>query len=204
MKYSKNVFFNDLIFYINKNVYEPAEDTFLIAENIIANNNDIVLDMGTGCGILAILAAKKAKKVVAVDINPHAIRCAKLNAGLHAMTKKIDFLQGDLFQPIRKGKQFHLILFNAPYLPSGNRKNTWIERAWSGGLYGRQVIDRFIFEAPSYLSWKGKILLVQSSFSNIHKTIQTLRENKLEAEICAEKKVAFETIVVIQTKPKIN
>ncbi len=197
--YSKKVFFGDHAFHVYKDVYEPAEDTFLVAENLVVNQDDIVLDMGTGCGILAILGAKKARMAVAVDVNPNAVRCAKVNARLHGLTDKIDVLQGDLFQLIKRGEQFHLILFNAPYLPTETMgENSWIERAWSGGPTGRQIIDRFISEASSYLRMDGKILLVQSSLSNIDETIRRFRENGLDTRILAEKKVAFETIVVIQ------
>ena len=56
-----------------------------------------VLDVGTGCGMLGILAAKKAGSVVAVDLNPYAIRCAKENSTLNGVRGKIDFIQTSLF-----------------------------------------------------------------------------------------------------------
>ena len=52
----KKIFFDNSVFYVLKNVYEPAEDSFLLAENLVVNQNDVVLDVGTGCGILGILA----------------------------------------------------------------------------------------------------------------------------------------------------
>jgi len=80
---SKKVFFADYGFHVSGNVYEPAEDSFLFAENLAVKEGEIVLDMGAGCGILGIIAAEKAAKVVAVDINPYAVRCAKENAKLN-------------------------------------------------------------------------------------------------------------------------
>lgn len=74
---NKKLFFDGQVFLVCEDIYEPAEDTFLIAKNLHVKEDDVVLDMGTGYGILGILAAKKAKKVVAVDINPHAVRCAQ-------------------------------------------------------------------------------------------------------------------------------
>jgi release factor glutamine methyltransferase len=113
----KKLFFNDHAFYVSKDVYEPAEDTFLLAENLSVRENDVVLDIGTGCGIFGILAAKKAKQVVATDLNPYAVDCAKMNARLNKVADKIELLVGDLFQPIKQNEHFSLILFNAPYLP---------------------------------------------------------------------------------------
>jgi len=195
----KKVFYNDLVFYVLQDVYEPAEDTFLLAENLAVREDDLVLDMGTGCGILAVLAAKKAKKVVAVDLNPHAVRCTKLNAEMHGVVDKVDVRLGDLFQPIGRNEKFDVIVFNAPYLPStSNETRIWIGRAWAGGPTGRRIIDRFIKEASRYLKRNGRILLVQSSLANIDRTLERFRQAGLEAKVIAEEKVAFETIVVIQ------
>ena len=197
----KKSFFDDCVFYVLENVYEPAEDTFLLAENLLVNKNDFVLDMGTGCGILGILAAKKAKSVVAIDINPYAVCCAKMNAKLNGVERRMNILRGDLFQPIKEGEKFDIILFNSPYLPSeSEERETWIEKAWAGGLGGRELIDRFLLEASKYLELEGRILLVQSTLSDADKTMQTLEKAGLLTRVIAEEKVAFETIVVIEAR----
>ena len=197
----KKIFFDNHVFCVLENVYEPAEDTFLLAENLCVSKNDFVLDMGTGCGILGILAAKKARSVIAVDINPYAVYCAKMNAKLHRVERKMNILRGDLFQPIKTGEKFDMILFNAPYLPSEKEeRKTWIDRAWAGGLGGRELIDRFLLEAPKHLKMDGSFLLVQSTLSDVDETMQTLRKIGLKARVLAKEKVAFETLVVIEAK----
>ena len=199
----KKIFFNHYTFYVSKDVYEPAEDTFLLAENLSVHENDVVLDIGTGCGILGTLAARKAKRVVATDLNPHAVDCAKINAKLNKAADKIELLVGDLFQPMKQSEHFSLILFNAPYVPSNpDEEKTWIGRAWAGGPIGRQLIDRFITATPRYLRQHGRILLVQSSLSNVEKTLYRLDEKGLEARILAEQKVMFETIALIEAQRK--
>lgn len=201
MFYPKKIFFKDQIFIVNEHVYEPAEDTFLIAEKMKINKNDVVLDMGTGCGILAVLAAKITEKIVAVDINPHAIKYAKKNAEINLKKEKINFRKGNLFEPIKNNEHFSLILFNSPYLPSEPKEEkSWIGKAWAGGQNGRQVIDRFIGEAPEYLMPQGRILLVQSSLSNIKRTLEMFKKIKLKAVIVGQVKVPFEMIVLIEAK----
>ena len=72
-------------FLICENVYEPAEDTFLFADNLLVKKSDNVLEIGTGTGIIAIIASKKLKKVVAVDINRYAVECARKNAEINRL-----------------------------------------------------------------------------------------------------------------------
>jgi len=195
----KQVVFDNCVFYVSDDVYEPAEDSFLLAENFDVNENDVVLDVGTGCGILAILAAKKAKKVVATDINPHAIDCARTNARHNGVLAKMDIGQGSLFEPIKTSEEFDVIIFNAPYLPtSESEKKSWVSKAWAGGQNGRDLIEPFVSEAPKFLKKNGRIFLVQSSLSDIDKTIQRFKECGLKAKVVAEKKFPFETIVVIK------
>ncbi len=197
---SKKVFFGDLVFHIYEDVYEPAEDSFLFAENFTVVEDDSVLDMGTGCGILGIIAADKAARVIAVDVNPDAVRCAKINAELNHVAGKMSFVQGDLFNSIKMGETFDLILFNAPYLPcklSGSTSS--LERAWAGGHFGRQVIDRFIPEIPEYLKRKGRIFLMQSTLSDVDKTLQEFEYKGLNARVVAKRALpCFETIALVK------
>lgn len=201
---SRTVFFANYVFHVSENVYEPAEDSFLFAENLAVEKDEMVLDLGTGCGILGIIAAKKVTEVVAVDINLQAVRCAKENAKLNGVANKMLFVQGDLFAPIETEENFDLILFNAPYLPSKPAEgNLWLERAWAGGVTGRQVIDCFICEAPKYLKENGRILLVQSNLSDVDETLQKFEKSGLKTNIIAERALPFfETIMLVEAKAK--
>jgi release factor glutamine methyltransferase len=196
---SKEVFFADHIFHVWENVYEPAEDSFLFAENLAVNDGDVVLDMGTGCGILGIVAAEKAAYVIAVDVNPFAVRCAKENARFNHVAGKLFFVQGDLFAPIRMGQEFDLILFNAPYLPAKDvGDDSWLRLAWAGGITGREVIDRFICEVSNHLKQAGRIFLMQSTLSDIDQTLRRFGENGLKTRALAQRALPFfETIVLI-------
>jgi release factor glutamine methyltransferase len=200
---SKKVRFADHVFHISENVYEPAEDSFLFVENMRIGHGERIVDIGTGCGILGIVAAVEADKVFAVDINPHAVRCAKANAKLNHVADKMSFIQGDLFAPIKARRQFDLILFNAPYVPSENEESSWLERAWVGGSSGRDVIDNFIIEAPTYLKLNGKIFLMQSTLSSVEETLHDFRERGLKADVVAKQDLPlFETVVLVRAEFK--
>jgi release factor glutamine methyltransferase len=198
----KRVFFADYVFDVWKDVYEPAEDSFLFAENLVLQRGDYVLDMGTGCGILGVIVAAKAAKVVGVDINPYAVRCAKQNARLNHVSEKMLFIQGDLFTPLKMKEKFDLILFNAPYLPAESEDGgSWSVHAWSGGESGRQVIDRFVSEFPMHLRQDGRVLLMHSTLSGVDETLRELTEKGMHVEVIAKRDLPFfETIVLLEAK----
>lgn len=197
---NKKTLFGDYVFEVCENVYEPAEDSFLFAENLQVSLDMRVLDVGTGIGILGILAARNADKVFALDINPYAIRCAKRNAALNKVDGNMSFMQGDLFSPIAKDAKFSLILFNAPYLPSKKvEPESWLERAWAGGKTGRVVIDRFIFQAAEHLEETGEILLMQSNLANVEKTFGEFHAVGMKTETVARLNLPFfETLFLIK------
>jgi len=199
---TKRIFYRDYVFVVDENVYEPAEDSFLFADNLQVEAGDNVLDMGTGCGILGILASEKAQSVLAADVNPYAVRCAKENADLNNLCGVMAFMQGNLFTWLCDNAKFDVILFNAPYLPTSKYKaDSWIEHAWSGGVSGRLVIDRFILEVPKHLKRTGRILLMQSTLTNVNETLSRLADCYLTAEVVARCPFSFfETIVLIEAK----
>jgi len=180
-------------------VYEPAEDTFLLLdalESIGLEKTDSVLEIGTGTGIVAIHVAKRVGCVTATDVNQRAAMCAKRNARLNG-ARNVSFVIGDLFSML-KGK-YDVIIFNLPYLPqdSEERFGGAIERAWDGGRSGREVTGRFISQAVGHLKEDGRIIMVDSSQSEHEKTISWFTENGYNAEIIGRMKLFFEELFVI-------
>jgi release factor glutamine methyltransferase len=182
-----------------KNVYEPAEDTFLLAENLIVKNSDRILEIGTGTGIIAITASKHADEVIAVDINEYAVACARENSKINQ--SNIDVRLGDLFDPV-KDEKFDLIIFNTPYLPTDDDEmiGDELEAAWDGGKDGRMVIDRFIEKLPEHLNSGGRVQLVQSSLSNVEQTTGRLMQLGFDVKITASARFFFEEVVVLTAK----
>ena len=114
---------------------------------------DRVLDMGTGSGIDAILAARVSHEVVGVDVNPLAVEAAQANAERNGVVDRTTFLLGDLFAPV--DGTFDLILFDPPFRWFAPRDA--LEVAMADEHYG--TLTRFVDEVRHHLADGGRILL---------------------------------------------
>lgn len=168
-----------------EDVYPPSIDSFLLAEKIIdiVREGDKVLDIGTGCGILGILATLKGAMVVATDVHTASIECAQYNASLNNV--QIDLRLGSLYNPIRKGQLFHIIIGNVPSLPTPPKQEygEYVERIANAAWDGRKYLDPLIHEAPSYLKEGGLLLTQHSNFSDIEKTREKLIANRFHVSL---------------------
>ena len=115
-----------------------------------------VLDLGTGSGIGAVFAARRGASVVAVDINPQAVRCARINALLNHADERIEVRLGDLFEPV-SGRAFDLVLFNPPFYRGAPKDD--LDRAWRG----EDVFERFAAGLHGALTPDGYALLTLST-----------------------------------------
>jgi len=192
----------------DEKVYLPSEDSYLLLDSMKIAKGSFVLDMGTGTGVLAMHAALLgASKVVAIDINPFASRCAMKNVLSQGLGNQISVLAGDLFSLLRKTSAFDVILFNPPYLRTDESeyKSGWLEKSWAGGRNGRVVIDKFIDELPYHLRSEGFAFMLQPS-RGLSTTIKKLRQMKMNASIVARRKLFFEELVVLlveHNNPKV-
>lgn len=178
-------------------VYIPSDDTFLLAENLEIKEGQSVLEIGTGSGLVSMYASLLTDNVTATDINYNALELAEKNFKLNNINNiKLEF--GDLFEPI-KNEKFDVILFNTPYLPTDSNDiiNDDLNYAFDGGLDGRNVIERFLNEAPNHLNDNGIIQMIQSSLSDTEKTLDTLDQLSFIAEVAKSERFFFEEIVLI-------
>jgi len=101
--------------YICPGVFAPLwTDSIILAKAVKkeVKKGDFVLDLGTGTGIQAIFAAKKGARIIATDINPKALKCAKLNINYHNLKNRISVLKSDLFSKVKS--KFDVIIYNPP------------------------------------------------------------------------------------------
>jgi release factor glutamine methyltransferase len=119
-----------------------------------------LLDMGSGSGVIGVVAARQGAEVVAIDINPRAAWLSKRNARVHQAGKKMNVLCGDLFDPLARSTPFDWIVFNPPFFPRAAKQA--LEMALHAGD-GYATIARFLNSAKPFLTPSGKILMILSS-----------------------------------------
>lgn len=129
--------------------------SFLLGEAVLAEarEDDRVLDMGTGSGVNAILAASVAHQVVAVDINPAAVEAARRNAELNGVADRVQVGLSDVFASVEG--EFDLIVFDPPFRWFAPRD--MYERATTDENY--QAMTTFFRAAHSHLTPGGRMLV---------------------------------------------
>lgn len=148
-----------------------------------------VLDLGTGSGVCAVFAARHARRVIAVDMNPAAVRCATLNAALNRLEDKIEARHGDLFLPL-DGERFDLILFNPPFLVGEPRNDR--DRAWRS----IGVAERFADGLDRHLTPSGCALLLLSTYGDSSIFLEPLRRRGHQVSVLAQRRYIGEVLTL--------
>lgn len=182
----------------NDLVYIPAEDTFLLAENLEIKESDTVLEIGTGTGTVGLFASKLTNgQITVTDINFDALELARVNFSKNNI-ENVEFVFGNLFDEL-ENRKFDVILFNTPYLPTDEDEiiDDNLNYAFDGGADGRKIIDPFLYEVKNHLNKGGLVQLIQSSLSDINKTFEILSKEGFMCEVAASEHFFFEDIVLI-------
>lgn len=141
-----------------------------------------VLDLCTGSGHLAIVAALAGASAVAVDVSRRAVLSTRVNALLNGV--RVTALRGDLFEPVA-ARRFDVIVSNPPYLPHPDERlpRHGLARAVDAGPRGRAFLDRICAQVGDHLAPGGALLLVHSSVSGEQETLEAVSAHGLSAEV---------------------
>jgi release factor glutamine methyltransferase len=171
-------------FTVLPNVFPPRGDTRLLLDNLEIVPGSSVLDMGSGCGVLAILAVRRgARFAVAVDINPDAVRNTGLNVVRHAMEDRIEVRLLDGFSAIATTEKFDVILAN---LPGRNETAANLVEAaqWDSGF---RTHKSFFAQVPHHLVPGGKIVMTKANYPELNTVVGLAERSGFETSILARK-----------------
>lgn len=179
---------------IETDVYQPAEDSYLLATTL-TDEVDVstrVLEVGTGSGFVAeYLRENTGGTVVAADLNPHACRQAR--------ERGVEVVRADLVEPFRD-HVFDAVAFNPPYLPRDPEaeREDWMEVALTGGESGREVIEAFLADVGRVLAPEGSVYLLVSTMTGVDEVVEYASTYGFSAAALKDESFPFETLTVLR------
>lgn len=201
---------NEIIICSNPLVFHPSpHGTKGLGENIKISKGESVLDIGTGTGILAILAAKMGGKVLAVDILDDAVGCAVQNAILNKT--EILVCKSDLFQKVPKRK-YDVIIANVPQelLSPKIIKNSKPEIVigMHGLGDGSRLLIKTLKQAKGFMKPTSRLYIVVYTMSGWRNSLKCISENysaKL-LDFCSGevKSFVYEDLKWYESRPEIG
>ncbi len=194
--------FYGMKFKINENVLIPRYDTEILIEETLklAKDQDKILDMCTGSGIIAITLAKNVEKanVFACDISLEALKVAKENNELH--NANVKFINSNLFENIEE-KNFDIIVSNPPYITEKemqeleNQVKKEPELALYGGVDGLDFYRKITENAKEYLKKEG-LLIFEIGYKQKEYVSKILIENKFKNIKCVKDLQGLDRVII--------
>ncbi|KAG2368792.1 S-adenosyl-L-methionine-dependent methyltransferase [Suillus spraguei] len=197
-------------------VYDPAEDTFLLldaleqeAEALQKERPLICLEVGSGSGCVSAFLGKilgqSSSLYLCTDINKHATRCTFATGKQNKIP--LDPVTCSLTRPLlsRLHHAIDVLLFNPPYVPtdtdeaSSAQSSADITGSWAGGADGMEITNRLLQDVECLLSPRGRFYLVALKQNNVP-SIQSrmLEDFGLTSQIVIERRAGREFLLIIR------
>ena len=183
-------------FKVTPDVLIPRDETEILVRKAIEiikeNSFEDVLDIGTGSGCIACSIAKNTNAtVLGVDISSDALRIALDNVTRLGINNRAIFRKSNLFEKIREGEVFDLIISNPPYIPFGTELSKEVQKEPSIALFadenGLSVYRKIIEKASNYLNEEGYLMFELGI--NESEAVKTMMEKDF-TDIIIEKDLA--------------
>ena len=170
-------------------MYQPAEDSFFLAECVKEYCGNLALEMGAGSGIILNTISQNFNRVVRTDIEYVSIQYYKSNLPKNSALVCCDAASAFAVK-------FDFIVSNPPYLSDHDKKNK--DHTIDGGPTGIEATLHFIRSAVLVLQKRGKMLTIISSLSDSSKLDKLIKEMNLKKRIVKIRKLFFETLYIIE------
>lgn len=152
-----------------------------------------VADLGTGSGLLALLAARAGASVTAIDLDPIAIACATGNARRNGLDGRVRVIASDVFDHTPAERRFDLVITNPPFYPRDAR--TPADRAFAAGA-GNAFFAKLADGLPGRLKPGGCLAMIQSSDADFAPIARLLEARGMKGRVVRERRGLFETLTI--------
>lgn len=158
-----------------------------------------VADVGTGSGILALAAARAGSRdVLAVDINPNAVRATSYNSRTNGLGERVTPVCSNLLSSVPPRPQFDVILSNPPFFPGEPRDIA--DRAWFAGPEYRDIASLFE-QARERLKPTGLMYVLLSSDSDLHFLGGLIAKAGFRARLVTAASMLIESFLIYELVP---
>uniref|UniRef100_A0AC35EZB2 Uncharacterized protein n=1 Tax=Panagrolaimus sp. PS1159 TaxID=55785 RepID=A0AC35EZB2_9BILA len=199
---------------LDENVYEPAEDSFLLMDafeseesQISRINPSIIVEIGVGSGVVTsfirslISSSNPSTTFInfGTDLNPSALAATLNTAKLNNQIMP-ELIQCDLLSPflVRWKGLIDILIFNPPYVPTENEPLNHLERCYAGGPTGRAAVDRLIPSLSTMLSPSGIFYLVALKSNNIPDIFEFASKHFLHGSVVLERRCGREYLYILK------
>jgi len=185
-------------FVVYSNVYNPSSDSFLLADAILEQPNfGRVLELGSGCGLLSIIASRVADRVFSYDTSVYAYRNTAKNVVINNLEERISVFLGDGSD----GPVADLVIVNPPYLPCGPLfRQDVLSGSWNGGPDGLRVTLNMLEIASLKVRRGGLLLIVYSSLQNPKLFFGALKAKNFSFKLLKSQSDFYERIEVYECR----
>jgi methylase of polypeptide subunit release factors len=162
---------------VGKATFRPSTISKLLADSLDFEPGSVVIDVGTGSGILSIIAAKLgASRVYGVDAADETVQVATANAVAHGVADKVEFAQGDMFDPIDPSVEADVVIGDVSGIPDDIASASgWFPSGLSGGPTGAELPMRMIEESKRLLKKGGRLFLPTGSLQDENSILDRAR-----------------------------
>jgi release factor glutamine methyltransferase len=187
--------YRDCTFRIGAGAQPPKAGSLLFCQHLGVRRGEDVLEIGSGAGLAAVLAARAGARVIATDIRPESVECTRENAARNGVADAVEVRLGDGFMPVA-GLRFDLVCASPPQMPTppGRERDDAEAAADNGGPDGWTVLDRLIREAPAHLRPGGRLVFTLFGFLGIEGARGRLRAAGLDPLVVARETHGFPRI----------
>lgn len=160
--------FGPMELHVGKATFRPSTISTLLADSLDFAPGSVVIDVGTGTGILSIIAAKLgANRVYGVDAADETVEVATANAERHGVADKVEFAQGDMFEPLDPDIEADVVIGDVSGIPDEIAgASGWFPSGLAGGPTGAELPMRMIEESKRLLKKGGRLFLPTGSLQD--------------------------------------